>query len=256
MGAALRVSSPHRLPLEIDKLIGGMPSQMVNFFGKPVGTVAAHDLEVRPDVRPHDRPLVEVLGLSATLAGEQLRRRTWTSSRSRRSASGNQALEKLAAHVTMLGLALAFMAVLIVRCPTPSATRPSAINYSPLCARVRAVGWGPSPCSSAAWRSRSRPSLAEPERGVAGIALALAWTVNGLNSIPWTCKPFPLDLQPHHGAYWAGVALVRVDQRPCCSRYEHHAVRAHRYSVTAGVGLPQLPASVLGVRGPTAAFGR
>jgi ABC-2 type transport system permease protein len=262
MGAA--VSSVFPTPasrLEIDKLIGGMPAQMVDFFGKPVGlgTVGGYMTWKYGLMFVLTTSLWSILGLSSTLAGEASRGSldlvAVTPFGKRRIA-----LEKLAAHVTMLGLALAFMAVLIVVSSNAFGDAALGDQISPLSAIGFALWLGFIALFFGGLALALAPVLGRAgAAGVAGIALALAWTVNGLHLAPldilspfyWTANHVALI-----GQYdWAGLALVGVGAAALLAIGV--ALFARRdLGITAGVGLPQLPASVLGVRGPTSrAFG-
>ena len=89
--------------------------------------------------------------------------------------------------------------------------------------------------------------------GAAGIAFAVLWTVNGLNIGPlavlspfrWT-RPHPA----HRAVRLAGPG-PRRGRGGGVPRHRRRPVSRRDLGVTLGVGLPQPPALVLGVRGPT-----
>jgi len=95
--------------------------------------------------------------------------------------------------------------------------------------------------------------------GVAGIALALAWAVNGLDLGPLAALS-PFRWTEGHvaltGLYdWPGLALVGVAAAAFLA-LGVEAFSRRDLGVTLGVGLPTLPGDLLGVRGPTSrAFG-
>ena len=76
MGAAISSVMPTPASrLEVDKLIGGMPAQMVNFFGKPekLGTLGGYVTWKYGLVFVLVTALWSILALSSTLAGEASR---------------------------------------------------------------------------------------------------------------------------------------------------------------------------------------
>ena len=97
--------------LEVDKLVGSMPTSMINLFGKPVqlGTLGGYMTFKYGAIFALGTALWSILALSSTLAGEAGRGSldfvAVTPFGKRRIA-----LEKVAAHLTMLGLAMAILA--------------------------------------------------------------------------------------------------------------------------------------------------
>lgn len=262
MGAA--ISSVFPTPAsrtEVDKLIGGMPPEMVDFFGKPIGlgTLGGYLTWKYGLVFVIAIAVWSILGLSSTLAGEANRGSldlvATTPFGKRRIA-----VEKVAAHVTMLALALAFMAVMITISSNVYGDAALGDVISPLSAMGYALWLGAIGLFFGGLAFALAPLLGRSgAAGVAGIALALAWTVNGLDLGPAALlSPFRWT-QDHValvGQYdWQGLALVAVVALALL------AIGVELFSrrdlgVTLGVGLPQLPAGVLGVRGPTSrAFG-
>ena len=98
--------------LEVDKLIGSIPAAMVNLFGKPekLGTLGGYMSWKYGAVFALGTALWSILALSSTLAGEA---RLGSLDLVAAAPFGKRriALEKLAAHLTMLGLAMAILAV-------------------------------------------------------------------------------------------------------------------------------------------------
>jgi ABC-2 type transport system permease protein len=247
--------------IEIDKLIGGMPPQMVDFFGKPVGlgTFGGYLTWKYGLVFVLTTSLWSILALSGTLAGEagrgSLDMVATTPFGKRRIA-----IEKLAAHVTTLVLALVFMTIMVT---ISSNAFGNAALGDPL-SLTSSIGF-------ALWLGFTAlffgglafalgPILGRGgSAGVAGIALALAWSVNGLNLSPLTVLS-PFSWTANHialvGQYdWAGVALVAVAAIVLLAVGVEGFARRD-LGVTLGLGLPTLPGAVLGVRGPISrAFG-
>ena len=262
MGAAIPTVFPNDASrLEIDKLIGGMPSQMVDFFGKPVGlgTFGGYLTWKYGLVFVLTTSLWSILALSGTLAGE-----AGNGSLDLVAAApfGKRriALEKLAAHLTGLVLALAFMTVMLA---ISSNAYGNAALGDPLSAQ-EAVGFalwlGVTALFFGGLAFALGPFLGRAgSAGVAGIALALAWSVNGLHLDPltvlspfsWMASHVPLANQFD----WPGLALVGVGAVVLLA-LGVEAFARHDIGITLGLGLPTLPGVILGVRGPISrAFG-
>lgn len=262
MGAA--ISSVFPTPearTEVDKLIGGMPPQMVEFFGKPValGTLGGYLTWKYGLVFVLAVSLWSILGLSSTLAGEASRG-SLDIVAAAPYGKRRIALEKLAAHVTMLALALAFMAVMITVSSNTFGNAALGDSITPLSAIGFALWLGFIALFFGGLAFAFGPLLGRAgAAGVAGIALAVLWTVNGLNLGPLEVLS-PFSWTENHvaltGTYdWAGLALVGL------AAAAFLAIGVELFSrrdlgITIGVGLPQLPAWIIGVRGPTSrAFG-
>lgn len=262
MGAAIATVFPTpESRTEVDKLIGGMPAQMVDFFGKPValGTLGGYLTWKYGTVFVLATSLWSILGLSSTLAGEA-GRGSLDLVAAAPFGKRRIALEKLAAHVTMLALALAFMAVMITVSSNVFGDAALGDAVSPLSAIGYALWLGFIALFFGGIAFALGPLLGRAgAAGVAGIALAVAWTVNGLDLGPaaalspfrWTQNHVALT-----GNYdWPALLLVGV------VAVVFLAIGVELFSrrdlgITLGVGLPALPASVLGVHGPISrAFG-
>jgi Putative exporter of polyketide antibiotics len=262
MGAAISTVFPDAASrTEVDKLIGGMPAQMVDFFGKPValGTLGGYLTWKYGLVFVLATALWSILGLSSTLAGEAGRGSldlvAATPFGKRRIA-----IEKIAAHVTMLVLALAFMAVMITISSNVYGDAALGDKIAPLSAFGFAVWLGFIALFFGGLAFALSPLLGGAgAAGIAGIAFALAWTVNGLDVGPLAVLS-PFHWTQNHvaltGNYdWPALVLVGV------VAVAFLAIGVELFSrrdlgITLGVGLPQLPAGVLGVRGPVSrAFG-
>jgi ABC-2 type transport system permease protein len=262
MGAAIPTVFPTPdSRLEIDKLIGGMPPQMVDFFGKPVGlgTFGGYLTWKYGLIFILATSLWSILALSGTLAGEASRGSldiVATSPFGKRRI----AVEKLAAHLTVLVLALAFMTIMVTI--SSNAFGNVALGDPlPLLSSVGFALWlGFIALFFGGLAFALGPILGRAgSAGVAGIALALAWSVNGLNLEPLTVLS-PFRWTANHialvGQYdWAGVALVAVAAIVLLA-IGIEAFARRDLGVTAGLRLPTLPGAVLGVRGPISrAFG-
>src|ERR1035437_7442656 len=98
--------------LEINSLIGSIPSSMVNLFGKPIGlgTLGGYFTWKYGAIFALGTALWSILALSGTLAGEASRG-SLDLVASAPFGKRRVALEKLAAHLTMLGLAMVVLAL-------------------------------------------------------------------------------------------------------------------------------------------------
>jgi ABC-2 type transport system permease protein len=262
MGAAIPSVFPTPAArLEIDSLIGGMPPQMVDFFGKPVGlgTFGGYLTWKYGLVFVLATSVWSILALSGTLAGEASRGSldlVATAPFGKRRI----AIEKVAAHITGLVLALAFMTIMMTI--SSNAFGNAALGDPlPLVSTIGFALWlGFTALFFGGLAFALGPILGRAgSAGVAGIALALAWTVNGLHLEPLTLLS-PFSWTANHvalvGQYdWAGVGLVAVASVVLLA-IGLEAFSRRDVGVTVGVGLPTLPGAVLGVRGPISrAFG-
>ena len=262
LGAA--ISSVFPTPasrLEVDNLIGGMPPQMVEFFGKPdkLGTLGGYLSWKYGLTFVLVTSLWSILALSGTLAGEASRG-SLDIVAAAPFGKRRIALEKMAAHLTVLGLALAFMAVTITVSSNAFGDPALGDPISPLSAIGFALWLGFNALFFGGLAFALAPILGRAgAAGTAGIALAVLWAANGLDVGPlavlspfhWTANHVALV-----GDYdWPGLALVGVVAAAFLAIGVEVFTRRD-LGVTAGLGLPQLPGAVLGVRGPISrAFG-
>jgi ABC-2 type transport system permease protein len=262
LGAA--ISSVFPTPasrLEVDNLIGGMPPQMVEFFGKPdkLGTLGGYLSWKYGLTFVLVTSLWSILALSGTLAGEA-NRGSLDIVAAAPFGKRRIALEKLAAHLPVLGLALAFMAVMITVSSNAFGDPALGDPISPLSAIGFALWLGFNALFFGGLAFALAPILGRAgAAGIAGIALAVLWAANGLDVAPlavlspfhWTANHVALV-----GDYdWPGLALVGVVAAAFLAIGVEVFTRRD-LGVTAGLGLPQLPGVVLGVRGPISrAFG-
>ena len=257
MGVA--VSSVFPTPasrLEVDTLIASMPPSMVNLFGKPeaLGTLGGYMSWKYGAVFALGTALWSILALSGTLAGEA-GRGSLDFVAAAPFGKRRIALEKLAAHLTMLGLAMAILAVFTTTSSTLFGDAALG-DQIPLLSSVGFALWvgfialffGGLAFALAPVLGRSGAA------GVAGLAMVVLWVANGmdlggpvaaLSPFRWTADHISLV-----GMYdWAGLALVGVVAVLLL------AIGVELFSrrdlgVTSGLSLPGLPAAVLGVHGP------
>jgi ABC-2 type transport system permease protein len=263
MGAAIsQVFPTPAARLEVDKLIGGMPAQMVDFFGKPekLGTLGGYLSWKYGLFFVIATSLWSILALSSTLAREASR---GSLDLVAVAPFGKRriAIEKLAAHLTMLWLALAIMAVFVTLSSNvfgdPALGDPipalGAIGFA-LWLGFAAMFFGGLAFVLAPVLGRAGAA------GIAGVALAVAWTLNGLDGLGPLAVLSPFHWAAGHiplvGEYnWPGLALVGVVGVAFLAIGLETFTRRDM-GTTAGLGLPQLPSAVLGVRGPLSrAFG-
>jgi ABC-2 type transport system permease protein len=267
MGAAVATIFPTPASrLQVDALFGSIPEAMTRLFGNveligsKVGTLGGYITFKYSAVFALGTAVWSILALSGTLAGEAARGSldfVATAPFGKRRIS----LEKLAAHLTLLWLA---MAILAVATTFSSNTFGDATLGDPipllssagfaLWVGVIATFFGGLAFALAPLLGRAGAA------GVAGAVLAATWITNGLavggpllavSPFSWTFNHVPLV-----GVYdWPslivvgaiGVALLAIGVELFSRR---------DVGVTVGLSLPRLPAVVLGVRGPTArAFG-
>ena len=263
MGAAVsNVFSTSAARLEVDKLIGSMPASMVNLFGKPVGlgTLGGYMSWKYGAIFALGTALWSILALSSTLAGEA-RRGSLDFVAAAPFGKRRIALEKLAAHVTMLGLAMAILAVVTTVSSTlfgdaalgDQIPLQSSIGFA-LWVGFLALFFGGLAFALAPVLGRAGAA------GVAGLLMVVLWVGNGLDvggpiaglsPFRWTADHIALV-----GQYdWPALALVGIVAVVFLAVGVELFTRRD-LGVTAGLSLPGLPADVLGVRGPTSrAFG-
>ncbi len=252
--------------LEVDKLFGSVPESMMNLFGNTkligskVGTLGGYVTFKYSAIFALGTAVWSILALSGTLAGEAARGSldfVAAAPFGRRRI----ALEKLAAHLALLWLAMAILAIATTF--SSNVFGDAALgDQIPLLSSVGFVLWvgllavffGGIAFALAPFLGRAGSA------GVAGLATGVLWITNGLNvggpllllsPFQWTFDHIPLV-----GIYdWPSLVLVGILALALL------AVGVELFSrrdlgVTAGLSLPQLPAALLGVRGPTArAFG-
>ena len=267
MGAAIGTVFPTpQTRFEVNKLVESMPASMVNLFGNAtlmgdkLGTLGGYMTWKYGALFALGTALWSILALSGTLAGEAAR---GSLDLVAASPFGKRriALEKLAAHLTMLWLAMAILAVMITVSSNtfgdPSLGDPippgSAVAFAlwvgliAMCFGGLALALGP---------ILGRAGSA----GVAAALMLVLWVMSGLeiggplvalSPFHWTVNHIPLvgDFD------WGGLALVGV-VGVIFLAIGVELFDRRDLGVTAGLSLPSLPRDVLGVRGPVSrAFG-
>jgi ABC-2 type transport system permease protein len=263
MGAALPTIFPTPAArAAVDDLIGAMPAGMVNLFGKPVGlgTLGGYMTWKYGAIFILGVGLWSIMALSSTLATEA-RRGSLDMIATTPMGKRRIALEKLAAHLTLLWLAMVIFAI--------AATIGSSIfgeadlgDHIPF---LGSLGFG-FLMGSIAMCFGGLAFLLSPvlgragAAGVSGLLMLVLWLANGVEGMDaiavaspfrWTADHIPLvaqyDWLPVLATAALGVAFLAGGVVLFVRR---------DLGVTAGLSLPQLPAVVLGVRNPFArAFG-
>jgi ABC-2 type transport system permease protein len=248
--------------LEVDKLVGNMPASMINLFGKPVqlGTLGGYMTFKYGAIFALGTALWSIMALSSTLAGEAQRGSldfVAVSPLGKRRV----ALEKLAAHLTMLGLAMAILALATTVSSSVFGDAALGDPIAPLSAVGFALWVGFIALFFGGLAFALGPLLGRGgAAGVAGLAMILLWVANGLDTLTAVAPLSPFRWTADHVALvgqfdWAPLALVGVVAIAFLAIGVQLFVQRD-LGVTAGLSLPRLPAVVLGVRGPTSrAFG-
>ncbi len=267
MGAAIGTVFPTPAArVEIDKLIGSMPASMVNLFGNAtlmgpkLGTLGGYMSWKYGALFALGAGLWSILALSGTLAGEAARG-SLDFVAAAPFGKRRIALEKLAAHLTMLWVAMAFVAVMITLSSNAYGD-PKLGDPIPLGGSVGFALWtGFIAMFFGGLALALAPLLGRAgSAGVAGIVMVALWAASGLNvggplvdlsPFHWTANHIPLA-----GFYdWPGLALVGIVGVVLLALGVELFSRRD-LGVTAGLSLPHAPGAVLGVRGPLSrAFG-
>jgi polyether ionophore transport system permease protein len=252
--------------LEVNALFGSIPESMMSLFGNveligsKVGTLGGYITFKYGAIFALGTAVWSILALSSTLAGEA-RRGSLDFVAATPFGKRHIAFEKLAAHLTLLGLAMAILAVMTTFSSNVFGEA-SLGDQIPLLSSIGFALWvGFIALFFGGLAFALSPLLGRAgSAGVAGLAMAILWVTNGLgvggpllalSPFTWTFDHVPLV-----GAYdWAPLALVGiVGLAFLVIGVELFARRD--LGVTVGLSLPALPAVVLGVHGPTArAFG-
>lgn len=267
LGAAIGTVFPTaEMRHQLGALVGSMPAAMVNLFGNVtlmgdrLGTFGGYVTWKYGAMFSLGTALWSILALSGTLAGEAARGSlefVATSPFGKRRI----AVEKILAHLTMVWVALAVLAVM--QTASSSAFGDAALgDQIPLASSAAFSVWvgliallfGGLTLVLAPYLGRTGSA------GVSALAMLLLWMASGLgvggplvalSPFEWTINNIPLV-----GIYdWGGVALVgAVGAVLVVVGVELFARRD--LGATAGLSMPSLPAAVLGVRGPVSrAFG-
>ena len=263
MGAALPTIFPTPAARQdVNNLIGAMPASMVNLFGKPVGlgTLGGYITWKYGAIFAMGTILWSITALSGTLATEA-RRGSLDIIATTPLGKPRIAVEKVAAHLTLLWLA---MAILALAAAVGSRVFGDAALGDTI-APISAVGFGLWIGSLAMFFGGLAFLLAPVlgragAAGIAAIAMIVLWLANGVAGLDvvavispfrWTSNHIALvaqyDWLPVLATALIGVAFLAGGVALFMRR---------DLGVTAGLSLPHLPGLVLGTRGPVSrAFG-
>jgi ABC-2 type transport system permease protein len=252
--------------LAVDALFGSVPESMMRLFGNVeaigsrVGTLGGYVTFKYSAIFVLGTAIWSIMALSGTLAGEA-RRGSLDFVAAAPFGKRRIALEKLAAHLTLLWLAMVVLALMTTF--SSNAFGDAALgDQIPLLASAGFALWiGLLAMFFGGIAFALSPLLGRAgSAGVAGLGMAALWITNGLDvggpllilsPFNWTFDHIPLV-----GIYdWPSLAVVGIFGVVFVAIGVELFARRD-LGVTAGLSLPQLPAAVLGVHGPTArAFG-
>jgi ABC-2 type transport system permease protein len=252
--------------LEVDALFGSVPESMMRLFGNVeligsrVGTLGGYVTFKYSAIFALGTATWSIMALSGTLAGEA-RRGSLDFVAAAPFGKRRIALEKLTAHLTLLWLAMVILALVTTFSSNVFGDAALGDQISLLSSAGFAVWIGALAMFFGGLAFALAPLLGRAgSAGVAGVAMAALWLANGMNvggpllllsPFNWTFDHVPLV-----AIYdWPSLALVAVIAVALLAIGVELFARRD-LGVTAGLSLPQLPAAVLGVRGPTSrAFG-
>lgn len=251
---------------EVNNLVGSMPASMVNLFGNAtlmgpkLGTLGGYVTWKYGSMFALGAALWSIFALSGTLAGEAARGSldfvAATPFGKRRIA-----LEKLAAHLTMLWLVMAIVATMLTL--SSNAFGDAALgDRIPLGSAIGFVLWvGFIAMCFGGLALALAPLLGRAgSAGAAAIAMVVLWVASGLevggplvvlSPFHWTADHIPLVGIDD----WPGLAAVGVLALVLLGAGVELFSRRD-LGVTSGLSIPALPKDLLGVRGPISrAFG-
>jgi ABC-2 type transport system permease protein len=248
--------------LEVDKLIATIPSSMSGLFGNPVrvGTLGGVMSWKYGLFFALGTGLWSILALSGTLAGEASRG-SLDIVASAPFGKRRLAIEKLTAHLTIVGLAMVILAV----CASAGATIYGDASLGDAIPPASAVGFalwvgfiglcfGGLAFALAPLLGRSGAA------GVASAVMVVSWVSNGYSALAPIAFFSPFHWTVNHVALvgqfdWPALALVGLVAAVLLVIGVEMFTRRD-LGVTAGLSAPGLPAATLGVRGPARrAFG-
>jgi polyether ionophore transport system permease protein len=251
---------------ELDSLFGGIPTSLLRLFantglmGDKVGTLGGYVTFKYGLIFALGAALWSIFALSGTLAGEA-RRGSLDFVAASPFGKRRIAVEKVAAHLTLLVLAMAIMAIALTA--SSNLYGDAALgDHIPLLSSVGFALWVF--CGALFFGGLAlalSPLLGRAgSAGVAALAMVVLWLMNGLSiggPLMWL-SPFywTFDHIPLVGIYdWPAVALEGILGAVFLVIGVELFARRD-LGVTAGLSMPGLPAGLLGVSGPTTrAFG-
>jgi ABC-2 type transport system permease protein len=263
MGAAVPTIFPTPAArLEVDKLIGAIPSSMVNLFGKPVGlgTLGGYMTWKYGAIFAMGTALWSIMALSSTLATEA-RRGSLDLVATTPLGKRRIALEKLFGHLTLLWVTMLILGV--------ASTVGAAIfgdaalgDQIPLAGGLGFGAWiGALAMCFGGLAFLLAPVLGRAgSAGITAIAMLVLWLANGVESMDPVAILSPFRWMTNHiplvGQYdWLPVVVTAVLGAVFMAGGVALFVRRD-LGVTLGLSMPKLPAIVLGTRNPYArAFG-
>ncbi len=252
--------------LAVDALFGSVPESMMRLFGNvdligsKVGTLGGYVTFKYSAIFALGTAIWSIMALSGTLAGEA-RRGSLDFVAAAPFGKRRIALEKLAAHLTLLWLAMVVLALMTAFSSSVFGDAALGDQISLLSSAGFALWVGCIAMFFGGLAFALAPILGRAgSAGVAGLGMAALWITNGLNvggpllilsPFNWTFDHVPLV-----GIYdWPSLAFVGILGVVFVAIGVELFARRD-LGVTAGLSLPHLPAAILGVHGPTTrAFG-
>jgi ABC-2 type transport system permease protein len=262
LAGGITMSSTYGTPearVELAAMSGDMPPMLRGMYGDPVNVDTLGGF-----ISWHYGPyfallagLWSILALSSTLAGEARRGSldfAVATARSKRSI----ALEKVAAHATAIGIAMAFVAILAWVTGVIGSTMPDD-PVSPLAAISFAIGLGIRALIAGSIAFALAPFFGRgAAAGIAGALMLGGYVIHSYRTVvpafdtlaratwfSWTADHVPLAGRSD----WAGIALAAV----VCGVLLAVGVEAFArrdVGVTISLPAPRLPRVLLGVHGP------
>ena len=247
---------------EVDKLIDSIPASMSGLFGNPVkvGTLPGVVNWKYGPFFALGAGLWSILALSSTLAGEA-RRGSLDFVAAAPFGKRRIALEKLIAHLTMMGLSMAILAVaawgaaeVFGDAALGDAIPPEAAIGFALWVGLLALFHGGLAFALAPLLGRAGAA------GVAGAALLVGWVSNGYAALDVIATFSPFHWTAGQAAIvgvydWPSLVLTAVVAAVLLALGVELFARRD-LGVTLGLSAPGLPAALLGVGGPVGrAFG-
>jgi ABC-2 type transport system permease protein len=245
--------------LDVDKLVGSMPAEMINLFGNTtamgakLGTLGGYMTFKYGAIFALGTALWSVFALAGTLAGEA-RRGSLDLVAAAPFGKRRIAIEKVVAHLTVLGLTMLVMTIAISAGSVAFGDADLGDTISPLSAAGFALWCGFFALFFGGIAFALSPLLGRSgSAGVASIAMILLWLMNGMNVGGPLAMLSPFHWTNNHlalvGIYdWLPLALVGLFGLVFMATGVEVFSRRD-LGVTSGLSLPGLPKALLGVHG-------